>query len=151
MATVTHFLYIAIKIPQTITLTISRLISLFLSYMNLFKSSNSDDQSLSSGAGNYILILDGSSPSLLPVPVHVITDSIKNRVAIVTYSDFVQTHGGVESPVCTVCLECVCDCDLIRELCNCKHVFHHKCLDRWVELGHVNCPLCRSMLLPKKK
>ncbi|KAI3691924.1 hypothetical protein L6452_31727 [Arctium lappa] len=152
------FFYLAIKIPQTITITIftniaSHLISLILSalaHLGLFKSPPDPDD-YTSTAGNYLLILDGSSPSLLPVPVHVVTASIKNKVPIVTYSDFAVRFGGPEKPMCSVCLNDVGGGDPIRELVNCRHVFHRECLDRWVDEGQVTCPLCRSMLLPPKK
>ncbi|XP_076937303.1 E3 ubiquitin-protein ligase RHA2A-like [Bidens hawaiensis] len=153
-----QFLYLAIKIPHVITTTIvsnmiSYLLSLMLgaiSYIGLFKSPPDPDDYPSS-SGNYILILDGSSPSLLPVPVHVVTASIKDKVNVVSYSEFACRCGGGENPVCTVCMECVDDCHMIRELVNCKHVFHQECLDKWLDVGQVNCPLCRSMLLPPKK
>ncbi|MFS8025018.1 putative transcription factor C2H2 family [Helianthus anomalus] len=58
---------------------------------------------------------------------------------------------GSDEPVCTVYFEFIDGCDLIREIVNCKHVFHRECLDKWVDVGQVNCPLCRSMLLPSKK
>ncbi|KVH91746.1 E3 ubiquitin-protein ligase RHA2A-like [Cynara cardunculus var. scolymus] len=152
------FFYLAIKIPQAITITIfaniaSRLVSLLLSalsHLGLFKSPPDPDD-YTSTAGNYVLILDGSSPSLLPVPVHVVTASIKNKVPITPYSDFAARFGGAENTVCSVCLDSVHADDPIRELRNCRHVFHKECLDRWVDEGQVTCPLCRSMLLPPKK
>ncbi|KAJ0802559.1 putative transcription factor C2H2 family [Helianthus annuus] len=148
-------LYLAIKIPQYLTVTIisnivSHLVSLMFAALGLFKSPPDPDD-ISSSAANYILILDGASPSLLPVPVHVITAAIKNKVPVVPYDDFVGRYGGPDEPVCTVCFECIDGCDLIREIVNCKHVFHRECLDKWVDVGQVNCPLCRSMLLPPKK
>ncbi|WP_422615257.1 RING finger domain-containing protein, partial [Corynebacterium parakroppenstedtii] len=30
---------------------------------------------------------------------------------------------------------------------NCRHVFHRCCLDGWLDLGRMTCPLCRSPLL----
>ncbi|KAI3505334.1 hypothetical protein L1887_27424 [Cichorium endivia] len=152
------FLYLAIKIPQAITMTVftnvaSHIVSLLLaalSHVGLFKSPPDPDDYTSSSA-NYVLILDGSSPSLLPVPVHVVTASIKAKVRIIPYSDFAHRHGGSEKPACSVCLDCIDATHLIRELLTCKHVFHRECLDRWVDEGQVTCPLCRSMLLPPKK
>ncbi|KAM0057664.1 putative transcription factor C2H2 family [Helianthus debilis subsp. tardiflorus] len=148
-------LYLAIKIPQFLTVNIisnivSHLVSLLFSSLGLFKSSPDPDDT-SSSAANYILILDGVSPSLLPVPVHVITTAIKNKVLVVPYHDYVGRYGGPDKPVCTVCIECIYGCNLIREIVNCKHVFHRECLDKWVDVVQVNCPLCRFMLLPPKK
>lgn len=153
------FLYLAIKIPQLITTTLisnltSHLISLIISTLTnlgIFKSPPDPDDYTSSANNNYILILDGSSPSLLPVPVHAVTAAIKNKVPIVSYSEYVHRYGGDDTVVCSVCLECIESNDLVRELCNCKHVFHQECLDRWVDEGHVNCPLCRTILLPPKR
>ncbi|KAJ4777190.1 RING zinc finger protein-like [Rhynchospora pubera] len=31
---------------------------------------------------------------------------------------------------------------------NCSHLFHKECIDNWVDLGKVTCPLCRALLLP---
>ncbi|KAK9059377.1 hypothetical protein SSX86_021997 [Deinandra increscens subsp. villosa] len=145
--------HLAIKIPQTITTTILSLLISALSHLRLLKSPPHphDPTSSSSAAANYILILDGPSPSLLPVPLHVITASIKTKLPVIPYSDFARRYGGARHAVCTVCLDCVDGCDLIREVVNCKHVFHRECLDGWVDVGQINCPLCRSMLLPPKK
>ncbi|KAI3411238.1 RING-type domain-containing protein [Psidium guajava] len=50
---------------------------------------------------------------------------------------------------CTVCL---CEFEVgeqIRELKNCKHVFHRSCLDRWMSCDQRMCPLCRTQFVPK--
>ncbi|XP_071727522.1 probable E3 ubiquitin-protein ligase RHA1A [Rutidosis leptorrhynchoides] len=152
------YLYLAIKIPQILTTTtfsnlLSHTISLLiaaLSHLRLFKSPPDPDNFSSTGAGA-ILILDGTSPSLHPVPVHVITAAIKSKVSVIPYSDFVSKFGGPQSTVCSICIDCIDGDDSIRELVNCKHVFHRVCLDRWVDEGQIYCPLCRSILLPPKK
>nr|CAD1831114.1 unnamed protein product [Ananas comosus var. bracteatus] len=36
----------------------------------------------------------------------------------------------------------------VRELGNCSHAFHKGCIDKWVEIGHATCPLCRALLWP---
>ncbi|XP_058105636.1 brassinosteroid-responsive RING protein 1-like [Magnolia sinica] len=49
------------------------------------------------------------------------------------------------------CVICLCEFeedDEIRRLRNCEHVFHGRCLDRWMDCGKQTCPLCRSHLLP---
>lgn len=151
------FFYLALKIPQIITITIitnvtSYIISLILSALSrigLFKSHDPDDDTPGGASIGYVLILDGTSPSLQPVPIHVVTAAIKDKVNIVRFEDYVCPYVGSEA--CTVCLDCVRADDLVRELVNCKHVFHQECLDRWVDEGQVNCPLCRSILLPSKR
>ncbi|MFS7943919.1 hypothetical protein Hanom_Chr06g00505921 [Helianthus anomalus] len=130
-------MYLAIKTPQFLTVTVisnivSHLVSLLFVSLGLFKSPPDPDDT-SSSAANYVLILDGASPSLLPVPVHFITVTIKNKVPLVRYDDFVGRYGGSDEPVCTVYFECNDGCDLIREIVNCKHVFHRECLDKRVD------------------
>lgn len=49
---------------------------------------------------------------------------------------------------CAVCLNPVEETQLIRKLCNCRHVFHKHCLDSWIDETNVTCPLCRAHLLP---
>ncbi|KAM7531505.1 hypothetical protein LguiB_034915 [Lonicera macranthoides] len=152
----------AIKIPKAITLTF--FITLInhlkfiaigaLTHLGLFKPPPEDDDDFynnnnnNSRENNYILILDGSSPSLVPIPVHVVTASIKLRLPVLPYSRLTQSDD--DNNLCTVCLDCIHPADEIRELFNCSHVFHRLCLDTWVDEGQVTCPLCRSMLLPPR-
>ncbi|KAF8022621.1 hypothetical protein BT93_F0210 [Corymbia citriodora subsp. variegata] len=50
---------------------------------------------------------------------------------------------------CTVCLYEFEVGEEVRELKNCKHVFHRRCLDRWMNCDQRTCPLCRTQFLPK--
>ncbi|KAK9749429.1 hypothetical protein RND81_02G124900 [Saponaria officinalis] len=52
-----------------------------------------------------------------------------------------------DSEYCAVCLYEVCDEEEIRWLDNCRHIFHRNCIDRWIELDHDTCPLCRTPFL----
>ncbi|KAJ1272378.1 hypothetical protein BS78_06G197300 [Paspalum vaginatum] len=54
-------------------------------------------------------------------------------------------------PTCRVCLERLEATDEVRRLGNCAHAFHTPCIDRWIDLGEVTCPLCRSHLLPRRR
>ncbi|KAI8540543.1 hypothetical protein RHMOL_Rhmol09G0271300 [Rhododendron molle] len=81
--------------------------------------------------------------SLVQVPVHFVIDSIKERLPVIKYSNFLEATS-----LCAVCLALVNASDEVRELCNCSHVFHTKCLDGWVDQGRITCPLCRSKLWP---
>ncbi|RLM73213.1 hypothetical protein C2845_PM15G19480 [Panicum miliaceum] len=56
-----------------------------------------------------------------------------------------------EPPTCRVCLEGLEATDEVRRLGNCAHAFHTRCIDRWIDLGEVTCPLCRSHLLPRRR
>ncbi|KAM1237180.1 hypothetical protein ACFX13_038918 [Malus domestica] len=45
------------------------------------------------------------------------------------------------------CAVCLCEFeseDEIRRLTNCCHVFHKRCVDRWVGYEQKTCPLCRT-------
>ncbi|PSS11267.1 RING-H2 finger protein [Actinidia chinensis var. chinensis] len=110
---------------------------------------------------NYVLMSDGSSPFPVPVPVPILTTTIKNMLPIVQYANFLEkpAKSGFMHPhdssadkegkvCCSVCWDCIEGNHPIRELCNCSHLFHRECLDRWVDEGRVTCPLCRTMLLP---
>lgn len=155
------FLYYAIRLPKVVNLTfflnilsqVRFLIIGALTRLGLYKPPP-EEVTATDNSNNYILILDGLSPSLVPVPVHVVTAAIKKRVPIVKYRDFLerldQDEDGNGEKVCTICLESVELRHEIRELCNCNHVFHRECLDTWIDEGQVSCPLCRSMLLPPR-
>ncbi|KAK6140800.1 hypothetical protein DH2020_025461 [Rehmannia glutinosa] len=156
------YLYHAIRIPRAITITFflnifthARFIFIgALTHLGLYKPPPEEEPN---SRDNYILILDGSCPSLVPIPVHVVTAAIKNRVPIVQFKDFIQKQQIQEEKesvdelkVCSICLECIETTHDIRELCNCSHLFHRECLDTWIDEGQITCPLCRSMLLPPK-
>lgn len=61
-------------------------------------------------------------------------------------------QGSAEQAnTCSVCLERLEPTDLVRRLGNCAHAFHTGCIDRWIDVGEVTCPLCRSNLLPRQR
>ncbi|KAM4123008.1 hypothetical protein ACB094_01G126900 [Castanea mollissima] len=90
-------------------------------------------------SGLVLVIMDGLSPSLIPVQ---------------KYKNFLERYGVMHGEdvdmECSVCLNCVERSHEMRELSNCYHVFHKACLDRWVDEGQVTCPLCRTMIFPAK-
>ena len=44
--------------------------------------------------------------------------------------------------VCSICLLCFCDGEVVRDL-PCKHMFHMLCVDDWLA-SETTCPLCRE-------
>ncbi|KAL2892139.1 E3 ubiquitin-protein ligase RHA1B [Bienertia sinuspersici] len=52
-----------------------------------------------------------------------------------------------EKDTCAVCLYDFSSGEEIRWLANCNHIFHKDCLDRWMDLDHRTCPLCRTPFL----
>ncbi|CAL9177692.1 unnamed protein product, partial [Musa hybrid cultivar] len=88
---------------------------------------------------------DLPSPLSLPSP----PSAIKTRLPVVRFSTLrLSSHHGGEA-ICAVCLGALEAKHEVRELGNCCHAFHKACIDKWVDIGQLTCPLCRAQLLPK--
>ncbi|KAL6006768.1 Homeobox protein B-H1 [Asimina triloba] len=51
------------------------------------------------------------------------------------------------------CVVCLCEFreeEEVRQLRGCDHVFHRRCLDRWLDCDKQTCPLCRAHLVPEE-
>ena len=59
---------------------------------------------------------------------------------------FTYLKSKNEDEVCSICLVAAKKGDRVYELC-CKHLFHKKCIDPWLEKSTV-CPNCRRDLTP---
>ncbi|GJR36041.1 RING-H2 finger protein ATL74 [Tanacetum coccineum] len=46
---------------------------------------------------------------------------------------------------CPICLGDFIEGEKMRILPKCKHLFHVKCIDKWL-LSHPSCPICRQLL-----
>ncbi|KAF8379902.1 hypothetical protein HHK36_027367 [Tetracentron sinense] len=149
----------SIKMPQPIVITdllhllghVKFMVMVAMSHLGLFDSPDQapslEHQVHSIPAGL------PPSPLLVPLPVHIISESIKKRLPVVEFSDFLEASGSdeEENAVCAVCLSCLERSHEMRELPNCSHMFHKNCLDSWVDQGQLTCPLCRSMLFPAQE
>jgi RING-H2 zinc finger protein RHA1 len=116
------------------------------------EQADTEDHS-STDSTSYVLVMDGLSPSL--IPLHSLMALIKKRLSVMEYGNLLERYGAHDNHedvgmVCSVCLDCVERSHEVRELSNCCHVFHRECLDRWVDEGQVTCPLCRSLLFPAR-
>ncbi|GKU88969.1 hypothetical protein SLEP1_g3174 [Rubroshorea leprosula] len=90
-------------------------------------------------------IKNRSSPTLVPVPIHFLAESVKEQLTVSEYRYFVPKRlGEEEESLCIVCMGCIEASDEVREISSCHHVFHRKCLDGWIDHGHIICPLCKS-------
>ncbi|XP_030529224.1 E3 ubiquitin-protein ligase RHA2A-like [Rhodamnia argentea] len=59
--------------------------------------------------------------------------------------------SGEGSDCC--CMVCLCglrDGDRVRRL-PCRHVFHKRCFDGWLDQLKFDCPVCRSKLVPDER
>ena len=43
---------------------------------------------------------------------------------------------------CSICLEHFCNGESLSTIGTCKHIFHHDCLDQWIQRS-TSCPYCR--------
>lgn len=78
------------------------------------------------------------------------SSAIKSRLRLVKLKNLQSKKGKHDQTVvCAVCLGQLNACHEVRELGNCSHLFHRECIDKWVDLGKVTCPLCRCLLLPR--
>ncbi|KAL8204851.1 hypothetical protein R6Q57_010474 [Mikania cordata] len=66
---------------------------------------------------------------------------------IVTYSDVKIKRKDSGSSCCSICLADYKEKDLLRELPDCGHLFHVKCVDPWLRLNPT-CPNCRTSPMP---
>lgn len=68
---------------------------------------------------------------------------------VVTYSDvkIKRKDSGSCSSCCSICLADYKGKDLLRQLPDCGHLFHVKCVDPWLRLNPT-CPNCRTSPLP---
>ncbi|KAF0891428.1 hypothetical protein E2562_009853 [Oryza meyeriana var. granulata] len=86
-------------------------------------------------------------------------ETVKQSLPLVEYMHLAELSPSSEKSAaasgypatCRVCLERLEATDEVRRLGNCTHAFHTGCIDRWIDLGEVTCPLCRSHLLPRQR
>lgn len=53
---------------------------------------------------------------------------------------------GCSEEDCPICLNCITEGEVVRELHGCCHVFHRACIDLWL-LRSAECPLCKQSVL----
>ncbi|KAI3683905.1 hypothetical protein L1987_84420 [Smallanthus sonchifolius] len=66
----------------------------------------------------------------------------KRAIESLPFFRFSSLKGSKEGLECVVCLSKFEDTELLRLLPKCRHAFHMKCIDQWLE-SHSTCPLCR--------
>lgn len=54
----------------------------------------------------------------------------------------------MDSYICAICLEDVCNETENTQLEVCKHIFHKKCVDEWLCMKNT-CPMCRECVYKK--
>ncbi|WOL05452.1 E3 ubiquitin-protein ligase [Canna indica] len=118
-------------------------LSMALLYLGLSSSSSS-----SSSYDDYFFVYplpDHASSSVIVPP-----SAVKTRLPVVKFSTLPATSTTSAAATCAVCLGSLESRHEVRELGNCSHAFHKGCIDKWVDIGQLTCPLCRARLLPEE-
>ncbi|XP_072974143.1 brassinosteroid-responsive RING protein 1-like [Typha angustifolia] len=108
---------------------------------------------LSSGIEDYASPLSAAIESLASPSPPITASTIKARLRVLNFERLPKGschEEEKEEDVCAVCLGLLQARDEVRELGNCLHAFHKGCVDKWVDMGQVTCPLCRALLLPEE-
>ncbi|XP_062112387.1 RING-H2 finger protein ATL70-like [Humulus lupulus] len=63
------------------------------------------------------------------------------------YSEAKLKKTNSTSSCCSICLADYKATDMLRQLPDCTHLFHVKCVDPWLRL-HPTCPVCRTSPIP---
>ncbi|XP_009778954.1 E3 ubiquitin-protein ligase RHA2A-like [Nicotiana tabacum] len=73
-----------------------------------------------------------------------------NLNRLFSYTLFDDQGDDASGSNCVVCLNRLGDGDHVRKLA-CRHVFHKKCFDGWLDTLNFNCPICRSPLVSDER
>ncbi|XP_068663641.1 brassinosteroid-responsive RING protein 1-like [Aristolochia californica] len=135
---VTHVLY---KAALVVTV-VRRVWSWAFRYIGLGVSGYiMDDEIHLQGTAN------ASPPSSSSSTSSISAQMIRDSLHVATYRD-VAGRSPAGRGTCAVCLNSLRGRDKVWELRNCCHVFHKRCLDRWLDHDeHKTCPLCRAPLM----
>lgn len=115
---------------RSITICVTSLIvavfvfSLFISFLTCFRRRMNPSSSSKPPTSS-------CSTQLTTMPVYIYGDSSLNP-------------SSFESKNCVICLAEFEHGDEVRVLPNCRHAFHKGCIDQWLPLRSLLCPLCRD-------
>ncbi|XP_016504789.1 RING-H2 finger protein ATL40 [Nicotiana tabacum] len=95
--------------------------------------------------------LVASTVSQVEPPKNGLDPSIIASLPIFVYkqSDDHDMDEAITNPIeCAVCLSILENGEIVRNLPNCKHIFHVECIDKWFNC-HSTCPICRAEAKPQ--
>jgi len=52
----------------------------------------------------------------------------------------------ITNDTCPICIDQFKEGEYYRTL-SCNHEFHKKCIDRWFKKDHLDCPMCRKIII----
>jgi hypothetical protein len=78
-----------------------------------------------------------------------VSDFLRNTPSI--FSDPIPTlrtsdRRPLEEDLCSICLTTLNSTKKRAEISTCKHIFHEKCISKWIQNSSGTCPLCREDL-----
>ena len=59
---------------------------------------------------------------------------------------YCRHHCEITGPECSICLENISP--MYSLSVRCGHVFHSKCINKWIIHGGNSCPMCRTKFVP---
>ena len=88
---------------------------------------------------------------IIPLPTEEIEDfeeltdvEVKTLFETVNKESELEVYYGFKREHCTICCDNINYSQIVRKL-KCGHIFHHKCIDEWLE-NNTKCPVCRFNL-----
>ena len=75
-------------------------------------------------------------------------ESLKSQLVHLPKYQKIRSHDPILSDTCSICCEQY-ETGLYKRELPCHHVFHKKCIDKWL-VQKMNCPLCKMELHKKK-
>ena len=76
--------------------------------------------------------------------LHLEDVRVKTSLEDVNNNSTLKIYDKIIPHTCPICKDNIKFCNIVRKL-DCSHIFHHKCIDTWLE-DHSTCPLCRYQL-----
>ncbi|XP_073047112.1 RING-H2 finger protein ATL70-like [Primulina eburnea] len=77
----------------------------------------------------------------------VLDESTLSSYPKMLFSEAKINHKDSTAACCSICLADYENCDVLRVLPDCGHLFHLKCVDPWLH-SHPTCPVCRTSPIP---
>jgi len=106
-------------------------------------SDSSDDASFYIGSVDFSTLLTTDDTDKIDKLCHeLLLKRIKSENNIGPYSKISKNDTSI---TCSICLELLKE-GLYKRVLSCSHVFHKKCIDKWIKNNNYDCscPLCRK-------
>lgn len=73
-------------------------------------------------------------------------------IPVFTYGDVARglpsnSTTTFANKACAICLDDYVETDAVRILPRCLHMFHKECIDKWLRVKSLHCPICRHQTI----